>query len=253
MRYHLGKLDPVPGAVSWAYSEIFDRTKLMQPPLVFGHVLNTTVIPILGNSKCGDCVWATMAHLQNNMQRGVGGDAAVTPFSEKSVIGDYSAETGYNGSKESDKGTLMSDGASYWRKTGIADEAGRRHQVSAYVSMRIHDIGELYQAAFDFGGIALGVQLPQSAMDQFTNRQPWSRVANSPILGGHAIALVGRNSHGHAVIETWDGLTAATPEWLLDYADESLAFLNLSYLDARGINPRGYDRAQLEAKLAGLA
>lgn len=252
MNYKLGKLDPVPGAISWAYSDIFDRSKLMQPPLVFGHVWWNTPVPILGNAKAGDCVWATQAHLLNTMQRGVGGEKAVSQFSDKSVLGDYSALTGYNGTAASDKGTLMSDAAAYWRKTGIADASGKRHLISAYVGMRIRDIDELWQAAFDFGGIALGVQLPKSAMDQFSKGQPWTRVQGSPILGGHAIALVGRNSRGFGVIETWDGLTAADPTWLLDYADEAVAFLSLEYLNARGLNPRGYDQAQLEAKIASL-
>ena len=250
MTYFLGKKPHVPGAVSWRYGDLFDRKKLQQPPLVFGHIWNGTEVPILGNHTCGDCVWATQAHLLQAMQRGV--KRSESRFSDDSVIADYSAATGYvPGDDSTDHGTLMADAATYWRKTGIADANGKRNQITAYVDVRL-GIDELMQAAFDFGGIAIGVQLPASAMQQFTDGKPFTYDRRSKILGGHAIALVGRNSHGDAVLATWDGITAASMTWLEAYMDEAVAYINLDYLDARGVNPRGFDRTELEKRLAAL-
>lgn len=249
---YLGKLPHVPGAISWRYGDIFDRSKLLKPPLVFGHLWNSTVVDMLGNDKVGDCVFATQGHLLNNMQRGIGG--AVSTFSETSVIGDYSAVTGYvPGKPETDNGTMMADAAAYWRKTGIADASGLRHVIDAYVEINIRNTDELMQAAFDFGGIALGVKFPQSASDQWDHGQPWTCVPGTPkILGGHATSLVGRNSSGRAIIATWNGITAADMDWVAEFTDEAVAYISVSYLDSRGINPRGYDRAEMLRRLAGL-
>lgn len=251
MRY-LGKKEHVPGAISWRYRDIFDRKHLMKPPLVFGHIWNDTVIDMLGNDKAGCCVWSTQAHILQTMQRGLANDN-VTQFSETSVLGDYSAATGFvRGDPKTDQGTNMADAASYWRKTGITDAHGRKHFIDAYVQVEFHDVDELMQACFDFGGLGLGVQLPKSADDQFDWGEPWTIVRNSPILGGHATELAGRNSDGDAVIATWNGITGADMRWIQEYADEAVAFFSLEYLDKRGLNPGGYDRTEIVKRLEAL-
>ncbi len=250
--FKLGKLPHVPGAISWKYRDIFNPKKLQKPPLVFGHVWNETVVQSLGNDIAGDCVWATQAHVLQCMQRGVG--RPETHFDQKSVLSDYSAVTGYvRGDDSTDNGTQMGDAASYWRKTGLVDANGERHKIEAYVDLRITDTDELMQACFDFGGIALGVNLPQSAQTQWSQRRPWTyESSKSKILGGHAVLLAGRNHNGSAVIATWNGITSATMEWVEAYADEAVAFFSLDYLDEKGLNPRGYDRAELQRRLAAL-
>lgn len=248
----LGKREHQPGAISFRYSDIFHKDKLTKPPLVFGHIWNDTKVEMLGNDTCGCCVWATMAHLVQTMQRGLSGHDS--PFSADSVIGDYRAVTGYTpGKPDTDTGTFMKDGASYWRKTGVMDALGNRHLITAYVEVRFSNPDELMQACFDFGGLALGLQLPQSAMDAFDAQQIWTVPFQKKIVGGHAVALVGRNQSGNAIIATWNGITAATPNFIRTFADEAVAFISLDYLDARGINPRGYDRAELEKQLTALA
>ena len=115
-----------------------------------------------------------------------------------------------------------------------------------------HDVDELMQACFDFGGLGLGVQLPKSADDQFDWGERWTIVRNSPILGGHATELAGRNSDGDAVIATWNGITGADMRWIQEYADEAVAFFSLEYLDKRGLNPGGYDRTEIVKRLEAL-
>lgn len=247
----MGKRPAQPGAISWRYGDFFDRQKLTKPPLVFGHVWNDTKIDMDGNDQAGCCVWSTFAHLVQCMQRGIGAPEA--PFTAQSVLSDYSAVTGYNGKPETDHGTYVKDGASYWRQTGIVDGDGKRHKIEVYVDIRINDPDELFQAAHDFGGVALGLQMPDSAVEQFEQGKPWTVPFRKTIVGGHAVALVGRNSSGHAIIATWNGIIAATPEFLRTFVDECVAFISLEYLDARGINPRGYDRAELQRRLALLS
>lgn len=251
MPFLLGKREAQPGAVKFRYSDIFDRSKLQKPPPVFGHVWNNSKVPMLGNDKAGNCVFATFAHLVQCMQRGIGAEESA--FTDESVLGDYSAVTGYNpADPKTDKGTYMRDGASFFRQTGVLDGAGVRHKIVAYVDIKLNDPDELFQACHDFGGVALGLKLPQSAIGQFAKKQIWNVPFNKKIAGGHAVALVGRNSVGNSIIATWTGITAATPNFMREFTDECVAFVSLEYLDAKGVNPRGYDRTQLEKMLAAL-
>ncbi len=250
---YLGKKPHVPGAISWHYRDIFNINRLQKPPAVFGHIWNDTTVPMLGNDQAGDCVWATQAHTLQMMQRGAG--KAETNFDANSVLADYSAATGYvPGDVSTDKGSSMADAAKYWRQTGIIDALGNRHKIDAYAELRITKPDELMQAAYDFGGVALGVQLPESAMEQWAKGEPWTHWGHkSKILGGHATLLCGRNHDGDAVIATWDGVTAASMQWLAQYADEAVCFISLDYLDEKGLNPRGYDRTELQKRLAALS
>ena len=251
MPYMLGKREHQPGAISWRYGDIFDRKKLARPPPVFGHVWNETTVDILGNDSAGCCVFATQAHLLQTMQRGLGNPQ--TRFDDGGVIADYSEVTGYiPGNPATDKGTYMRDGANFWRKKGILDADGNRHKIEAYVDVKITDPDELFQACYDFGGVALGLKLPQNAIWQFEHQRPWSVPFDKKLAGGHAVALVGRNRRGDAIITTWNGITAASRDFLHEFTDECVAFISLEYLDARGLNPRGYDRAELERRLAAL-
>ena len=251
MPFLLGKREAQPGAIKFRYSDIFDRSKLQKPPLVFGHIWNNSKVPILGNDKAGCCVFSTFAHLVQCMQRGIG--VTESAFTDASVLADYSQVTGYiPGNSKTDNGTYMRDGASFFRQNGILDGDGVRHKIVAYVDVKINDPDELSQAAFDFGGVALGLKLPQSAIGQFAKRQIWNVPFRKNLAGGHAVALVGRNSVGNSIIATWNGITAATPSFMREFTDECVAFVSLEYLDARNVNPRGYDREQLEKMLAAL-
>ena len=67
-------------------------------------------------------------------------DAARTvTFNNQSVLKDYSAVTGFNpNDPNTDQGTDMQVAASYRRKTGVLDAAGKRHKVIAYLVFRSH-------------------------------------------------------------------------------------------------------------------
>ena len=51
-------------------------------------------------------------------------------------------------------------------------------------------LDQLKWAVCIFGACRLGVNLPQSAMDQFNAGQPWDYVAGSPYIGGHDVPIV---------------------------------------------------------------
>lgn len=239
IRYRLGKKDARP-ARGLMYGSIFNADMLPTPPKIFGHelLLAGGAWQMLGNTDCGDCTLCDAAH-QTMLWSLEGGKPA--QFTTSGVIADYSAISGYNGTEATDTGCDMQDVANYRQKTGVIDASGIRHKIQSFASLKAGNLSQLAQAAYIFGAVSVGVQLPSSAESQFDNGKPWSVVANDTIEGGHCITIVGMNSAGNYLLLTWGRLHAATPAWLSTYMDEAIAPLSLEMLNAKGVSPEAYD------------
>ena len=240
MKYKLGKRParPVRGLM---YGAIFNPDMLPTPPKIFGHelLLAGGDWGMLGNSDCGDCTACDAAH-QTMLWSLESGKPAVQ-FTTAGVIADYSAISGYNGTEATDTGCDMQDVANYRQKTGVIDASGVRHKIQSFASLKAGNLSQLAQAAYIFGAVSVGVQLPSSAEDQFDAQKPWSVVSGDTIEGGHCITIVGMNSVGNFLLLTWGRLHAATPAWLSTYMDEAIAPLSLEMLNAKGVSPEAYD------------
>jgi hypothetical protein len=249
MRYALGKKDARPGSVRLQFGDFFSAPSMPTPPLVFGRPELILNWQILSNDVDSTCVQAEAVH--ESMLWSASAGNPIPTFTDANVLADYIAvnpgDTSYQG------GTDMEEFAAYRKNTGVVDATGSRHKVDSYISLKVGDIDQLALAAFLFGAVGIGVQLPSSAGDQFDQAVPWSVVAGSPNQGGHAIPIVGRNSHGNFLLVSWGRLTAATPGFVSQFMDEGLVYLSRDYLTTAGQSPRGYTDAILEGYLAALA
>lgn len=247
MTMKFGKLPARDGAVKFKLANYIDKTVLPKPPKTFGHESLITNWKMLGNDAWGDCVLAGAAHetmLWNAMAKRTVG------FTDKSVLSDYSAVTGFDPrDPNTDQGTDMQKAASYRRSTGVLDSAGNRHKVAAYLSIRPGHVDELYQAMYLFGAVGVGIEFPGSAMDQFDAGKPWTVVKRSPIEGGHYVpALALRDM---IVVVTWGKLQRMNASFYSQYSDECVAYVSDEFLTA-GKSPEGFDRAALLADLKAL-
>ena len=250
MLHKLGKTAARPNAISFRLSTYLDLAALPSVPAVFGHQgLVGVDWGVLGNDQWGDCVLAGGAHetmLWNN-EAGV-----AVQFTDASVLSDYSAVTGFNpADPATDQGTDMQAAASYRRKTGLLDGAGKRHTVDAYVAPAVGNLDEILAAAYLFGAVGIGIQFPVSAMQQFDAGQPWSVVGNSPIEGGHYIPCVGRAASGNLVVVTWGRTQEMTPDFFRAMNDESVAYLSLEAL-RNNVSLDNFVLATLQADLNAL-
>jgi hypothetical protein len=247
-----GKTPAVPDAVKLKFATYFDATELPKPPLAYGVAINSLVNtwPMFGNTTYGDCVWAGAAHETMLWVREGGGRVL---FTDSTVLSDYSAATGFIPSDPAtDQGTNMAEAAAYRQKTGIVDATGLRHKVGPYVALAAGNMKQVTLASYLFSVAAIGVRVPKSAVKQFESAQPWTLVkANSEIVGGHYVPLVGRNSHGNYIVVTWGRLQAVTPTWLQEYMDEGLAYLSMERL-RNGVSPLGFDEGRLEQDLNAI-
>lgn len=244
-RYKLGKT-PARHAVKLS---LFDFIKhLPKVPAVFGHGnLLPVDVGMLGNDQYGDCVFAGAAH-----ETMLWNDEAGHPvtFVTQDALADYTAVTGFNPVDPStDQGTDMQVAASYRKKTGIIDALGTRHKVAAYVA--VHTLNEATIAAYLFGACGIGIQVPESAQQQFADGDPWDVVRGSQIIGGHYVPLVGRAANGNYLVITWGKVQEATPRFLKRYMDEGVAYISEECLTG-GKSPEGFDIDQLNADLAEL-
>jgi hypothetical protein len=253
--FRTGLKPPRPGAVKLRFSTYLNFAKLPTPPTNFGHWRR---IPpngwgMLGNDQWGDCAEAAGCH-QTMLWTNEGGHQA--QFNTASALQNYSQLTGFNqnagvsGNNPTDQGTDLGQMADYWQNTGFLDANGKRHKVVAVMDLNPGDLRELRIATWLFQSVTLGFNLPESAMTQTQNGEPWSIVAGSAIDGGHCVPCVGWNDN-QGIGVTWGTVQAWTPGWFKEYNDQGFVALSEEMLvNARSID--GFDDQLLRADLASL-
>lgn len=220
-------------------------------PKVFGSPQLIQSWKILANDFYGDCVWAGAAH-ETMMLRAA---AHYQPplFSNTAVLSDYSAVTGFKQSDPStDQGTDVQEAAAYRQKTGILDASGQRHKIDSYAALKPGDLHQLDIACYLFGAVGIGVDLPDTAEDQFNRMEPWSVVSGSSSMGGHYVPIVGRNSLGMYLAVTWGRLQAVEPGFIMQFMDEGLVYVSTERLNQKGFSPQGVDLAGLQSDFAAV-
>ena len=205
---------------------------------------------VLGNDQWGDCVFAGNGHIiEQQTALGEGSEIAVT---DAEALAEYSRVTGFDpaagppGSNPTDQGALIQDGLADLRRNGLAGQA-----IAAFARVNQADHAELRTALAEFGAVSLGVNLPQSAMDQFGAGQPWTVSGDGTILGGHCIIAAGYDQQ-YLYIVTWGRVVPAAWDWLDAYCDEAWAVVSAMWAGRGGRDPEGVDLHSLGAEFAAL-
>jgi len=248
----LGKKPAAPKSTDLKFSEFAASIQLPNTPSRFGHGNAYQDWKMLGNDRYGDCVWAGAAHEHMLLHKVI--HNADVNFDDASVLSDYSAATGFKpDDPSSDQGTNVHDALSYRRHTGIRDKDGARHQIGAYVSLDPKSWEHLEQATYIFGAVGIGVEFPDSAMQQFNAGEPWDVVNGAHIEGGHYVPVVGSL---HAAVQasaiTWGKRQFFTKSFYEKYNDEAYAYITPAELRSDGTGLHGFDIEKLNAYLAAL-
>lgn len=232
------------------YAKYRTGTPVPKHPQNFG---NEYLIPedgwgMLGNDKYGNCVWAGAAH--ETMVWNAAAGRPIPEFNEECVLSDYGAVTGFDPSKpETDQGTDMREAMKYRQSTGIVDANGNRHKIGAYVWIHPGNFDHFLECSWLFGACPIGIQVPQSAMDQFNEGHPWDVVRDSPIEGGHYIPGIGDRAYPEIV--TWAKVQFMTRAFYLKYCNAACAVISEEML-ASGKSPQGFDLAALQEDLNNI-
>lgn len=94
----------------------------------------------------------------------------------------------------------------------------------------------------------MGVQLPNSAMDQFNAGEPWTVLSDDGgVAGGHDVYVPGYLGSDWICPVTWGQAIMASWAWMLKYCDEMYATFSVDWLaGATGFSPSHLNLTQLQ-------
>jgi hypothetical protein len=205
------------------------------------------------NDQYGCCTAAGAGHLFKLWNDRVGRhstilDADVLAFYRictKWEGAEFDPDTGVN-----DNGCVELDVLKQLKTWGIA---GRK--IDAYVSMPKHRHELLKAGIYMFGGIYVGVSLPNSAQDQGVWRVTDPRLqgdAEPGSWGGHCVIITGYDQGGMTCV-TWGQEKRLTWDWWDAYGDEAYALLAQDWIGQNQLAPSSFNFAQLKADLEALS
>ena len=232
-----------------SYVDMTVFPQLPNPP--FGHADLITDWLMLANDQLGDCVIAGACHssMLDNAEAG----KSIT-FTDQNAIAVYSAACGYNPSDpNTDQGCEIRTVLGYCQRTGLKDANGDIHRIDAYVSLDQANLQDIYESIYLFGKAKLGIQVPQSAIDQSNAGKPWTVVHGSKILGGHDVEAVKVLANGSLQVITWGKTQEMTLPFFKKYCDEAWSPLSKEMLTNKGVSLEGFNWTQLEADLAAIS
>lgn len=265
----LGRLAPYPQEVKprLRLGDFLTNSSYPPPPASMDYLSNVADWPMYGNDQWGDCVWAMIAHVIEAVT--CYGQGTTVEISDADVLKGYSDVTGFDphagppGANPTDQGTVIQDALDYWRKTGVGG-----HKIVAFAQVDVKNPTELDAALAIFGHLCLGINFPNSAMDQFNNGQPWDVVPNDGgIDGGHAIndggynltaglppevTLIGRTADGDWEVVTWGRRQRMTQAFFAMYCEEAWTIISPEWISANGTAPDGLDVAAFNTAFTAL-
>jgi hypothetical protein len=211
-----------PPATSNVLINVYAKLKVSNP---------ATLFPMDGNDTLGDCTIAGLAHA-TTVYNGLLGKEKVMP--KASVVSLYEKLTG-----GPDTGLNELDVLKYWSNTKVYGS-----DILAFVSIDPKNHTHVQQALQLFGGVYLGFQVQQNAVQEFDAHQPWT--PGTLTQDGHCVYAVAYDQNGVTVL-TWGSTQQGTWAWWDECVDEAYAIVPQEAQNP-GFAP-GFNVAQLEADL----
>lgn len=227
-------------------------TPAVQPRVRMDDALKDTSVPasadyytgvsagMLLNDQLGDCVIAANGHIiEQQTFYGQGAEVTVT---DAMALSGYETVGGYVPNDPStDNGCVIADGLSWLRKTGMAG-----HKIAAYGEVSVSSMAKVQTAVAEFGAVDIGINLPNSAMDQFNNGKPWDAIRNDGgIDGGHCVVVVGYDA-SYLYVFTWGTVQKMTPAFWNKYVEEAWPVVSADWVSAvKNVDPEGVDLGTL--------
>jgi hypothetical protein len=238
----LGKLPVRTDVRTLSLARYVDRAKLPSPPATFDETAHVRDWPMYANDRIGDCTIAAAGHMIEAWTASGRGHAVEVP--EAGVLAAFGKVKQVDPAT-GEAGAVVLDVLRLWRSHGIAG-----HRIGAYARVSVHDYELVRSAAWLFGGLYLGLQLPVTAECQRT--WDWSGSLSGPAApgswGGHAVDVVRYGAHTLTAV-TWGRLQELTWRFLDRYCDEAYCILSADFL-AGDQAPNGFDLQALKVDLA---
>ncbi|HEX3777940.1 MAG TPA: hypothetical protein VHV51_25910 [Polyangiaceae bacterium] len=167
------------------------------------------LFPMDGNDSIGDCTIAALAHA-STIYHGLVGKKSIAKTAALEKI--YYHLTG-----GVDSGLNELDVLNYWRKSAAAAE-----KILGFVAIDPKNHLHIKQAIQIFGGVYLGFQVQQNAIQDFDAHKTWTpgKLTND----GHAVYAASYDDKTVTVL-TWGSTQKANWAWWDECVDEAYAIL----------------------------
>jgi hypothetical protein len=238
----LGKLSALYDRRTLKLSRYLDVPKLPPLPPESNWLKKVSKFNMGGNDQYGDCVIAGAAHMRQTWTANAGRREIITP--DKTIIKQYLKLTGGQ-----DTGLNMLATLNYWRHTGLFGD-----KIGAFVSVNPRKSTQMQYANWLFGGIYLGILLPNSAQ----NQQIWDVPPGGPVgdgepesWGGHCVCA-GKITPDLCTVATWGEEQKMTTAFTAMYCDEAYAIITLDWFNVEHKTPTGLAWKDLMADLKAL-
>ena len=203
-----------------------------------------TVWGSMMNDIIGDCVFAGGGHA---VQTWTAYEGIERVPSDMQVQGYYESWAGYDpSSPATDQGYVELDFLNKWRKLGYCGAI-----LDGYADPDWHNAEHVKISIALFGGIYIGVQLPQSAMDQFSAGQPWTMTGDRRVVGGHALWVPAYDRDWLYAV-TWGKKQPMAWDCLAAWCDEAHTLRSPLFLNAYGVSASSIKLDNWDADLALL-
>jgi hypothetical protein len=246
--YKLGKHPPVLDDRTLRFSDYL-TSALPAPPGSVAYYQKVATWPMYYNDQYGDCTCAAAGHMIENWTASASTEVIPPPAT---VLTFYEHFVGTP--PPPDEGCDILSVLKYWRRAGLD-----QHKVQAFTSLDLQDQSQAQSALYLLGGIYIGVELPDFAVQgNDWLAIPWVVPPGGPVgnaapnpRNGHCIPAVGYDPDQLWIV-TWGALKSMSWDFYNAYADESYAVVSTDFIGTSGQSPQGFDLAALENDLAQL-
>jgi hypothetical protein len=200
---------------------------------------------MLLNDQLGDCVCADTGHAL--MLRTSNSTKATVIPTDDDILKLYETVGGYvPGEADTDGGCNESDMCHYLVQNGFL---GHKANSTGHVEPLHTD--NLKWCVELFGTCRVGINLPQSALDQNAAGQIWDVKGDSTIVGGHDVPLV-KYECDTLICLTWAKPQPMTLEFAKKYIDEAHSELFYDWIMEQGTAPSGFSLNDLSQRLLAI-
>lgn len=206
---------------------------------------------MLGNSFVGDCVPAAAAH---QLQQSTTYANKPYVMTEDEAVALYKLWSNYDGTPETDQGTVMVDAMQKWYTDGIPLRTGGVDKIEGFAYVHHQSSFWLRTAIKRFGSVLLGFNCPErwAAIGMYLYALEQGDLTS--IAGGHCWLAVGCEDTARGTeydVITWGSRGRVLENDLLQLTDEAFCVLNDNWL-VGGVDPLGLDMQSARLAMRGL-
>lgn len=197
---------------------------------------------VMLNNTLGCCTISGIGHAVQTWTLNVSTEITVP---DSIILQYYENWDGYiNGDPSTDQGGIELNVLKSFKKNGFDG-----HKIEAFASVNPQNITEVKQAINLFGGLYIGMDVPNYIMNGIPSIWDINQTADNSIDGGHAVYVVGYDQT-YITFISWGSLYKMTIPYWQKFVDESYCIISDDWFNKSGVDPTGLNILQLKSDLA---